>query len=178
MLTEYCVKCAIMGLLKSGRKVWLVTDAIAHHSQAGRRAGDPEFLAAGGQCTSLAGTTSISPRPFPDHTVFYTGTSTSMRSLRWLLLVAMVLIAAAVFGIYRAQRVTRRSQRRAVPPSIPLDTRTMAPDWEWGQSGANGKPAVKISAKNMKQSADGTRAELDQIELHIYPEGRTCTTTA
>jgi len=90
-----------------------------------------------------------------------------MRSLRWLLLVAMVLIAAAVFGIYRAQRIIQRSQRRAVPPSIPLDTKTMARDYEWGQS-ANGKPAVKLSAKNMKQSADASRAELDQLELRIY----------
>ena len=91
-----------------------------------------------------------------------------MRSLRWLLLVAMVLIAAAVVGIYRAQRIVQRSQRRAVPPSIPLDTKTMAPDWEWEQSDANGMPAVKVRAKNMKQSADSARAELEQIELQIY----------
>ncbi len=91
-----------------------------------------------------------------------------MRSLRWLLLVAMVLIAAAVFGIYRAQRIYQQSQRRPVPPSIPLNTKTMAPDWEWAQSDANGRPAVKVRAKNYKQSADSARAELDQIELQIY----------
>lgn len=90
-----------------------------------------------------------------------------MRSLRWLLLVAMVLIAAAVFGIFRAQRTALRSHRRPVPPSIPLDTETLAQDWEWGQS-ANGLPAVKLSAKNMKNSADGTRAELYELELRIY----------
>jgi lipopolysaccharide export system protein LptA len=90
-----------------------------------------------------------------------------MRSLRWLLLVAMVLIAAAVFGIYRAQRIDQRVHRRAVPPSIPLDTKTMAPDWEWGQS-ANGLPSIKLFANNMKQSADGTHAELDRLELRIY----------
>ncbi len=90
-----------------------------------------------------------------------------MRSLRWLLLVAMVFIAATVFGIYRAQRIVQRGQRRAVPPSIPLDTKTMAPDWEWGQS-ANGLPAVKIKAKNMKQSTDAEHAELNQIELSFY----------
>ncbi len=90
-----------------------------------------------------------------------------MRSLRWLLLVAMVLIAAAVSGLYRSQRATRRSQRRSAPPSIPLDTKTMAPDWEWGQS-ANGLPAVKVKAKKMTQSADGTKAQLEQIELSIY----------
>jgi lipopolysaccharide export system protein LptA len=91
-----------------------------------------------------------------------------MRSLRWLLLVTLVLIAAAVFGIYRAQRIVQRSQRRPLPPSIPLDTKTMAPDWEWEQSSGSGLPAVKIAAKQMKQSADASRAELDQIELRIY----------
>jgi LPS export ABC transporter protein LptC len=90
-----------------------------------------------------------------------------MRSLRWLLLVAMVLIAAAVSGLYRSHRADRRSQRRSAPPSIPLDTKTMAPDWEWSQS-ANGLPAVKIKAKQMTQSADGTKAQLEQIELDIY----------
>lgn len=90
-----------------------------------------------------------------------------MRSLRWLLLVAMVVIAAAVFGIFRAQRIVQQSHRRPLPPAIPLDTKTMAPDWEWGQS-ANGMPAVKISAKEMKQSADTSTAELEQIELRIY----------
>jgi nicotinamidase/pyrazinamidase len=49
VLTEYCVKCAIMGLLKTGRKVWLVTRAVAHYSQAGGERVIQEFLAAGGQ---------------------------------------------------------------------------------------------------------------------------------
>jgi nicotinamidase-related amidase len=59
VLTEYCVKCAIMGLLKSGRKVWLVTDAIAHYSQTEGERVIRDFVAAGGQCTSLAESTSV-----------------------------------------------------------------------------------------------------------------------
>ena len=46
---DYCVKCAIMGLLKSGRQVSLVTDAAASISTG---AGDTvlrEFVAAGGR---------------------------------------------------------------------------------------------------------------------------------
>jgi lipopolysaccharide export system protein LptA len=85
-----------------------------------------------------------------------------------MLLVAMVLIAAAVFGVFRAQRILQRSQRRAVPPAIPLDTKTTTTDWEWEQSDSSGMPAVKIFAKNMKQSADSAQAELDRIELRIY----------
>ena len=50
---EYCVKCAIMGLLKTGRKVTLVTDASAHLSAEAARQVRDEFAAAGGR--SIAG---------------------------------------------------------------------------------------------------------------------------
>jgi nicotinamidase/pyrazinamidase len=50
---EYCVKCAVMGLLKSGRKVRLVTNAtMAVDATAGDTVVQ-DFLAAGGQCVSL-----------------------------------------------------------------------------------------------------------------------------
>jgi nicotinamidase/pyrazinamidase len=51
---DYCVKCAIMGLLRSGRQVSLVTDASASIS---REAGDlviREFVAAGGRLIASA----------------------------------------------------------------------------------------------------------------------------
>jgi nicotinamidase/pyrazinamidase len=50
VFTEYCVKCAIMGLLKSGRKVSLVTRATAHLSEAAGESVIRDFVAAGGQC--------------------------------------------------------------------------------------------------------------------------------
>jgi len=90
-----------------------------------------------------------------------------MRSLRWLLLLAIVLVSAAVFRIYRVQRTVRKSQERAVPSAVSLDTKTMATDWEWGQSG-NGQPQVKLFAKSFRQSADSSRAELGDIELRIF----------
>lgn len=54
VFTEYCVKCAIMGLLKTGRKVSLVSEATAHLSQAEGERVVADFLAAGGQCISTA----------------------------------------------------------------------------------------------------------------------------
>jgi nicotinamidase/pyrazinamidase len=51
--TEYCVKCAIMGLLNAGRKVMLVTEATAHLSQTDGERVVRDFLAAGGQCVSM-----------------------------------------------------------------------------------------------------------------------------
>jgi nicotinamidase/pyrazinamidase len=47
---EYCVKCSVMGLLRTGRKVSIVAEATAHLNKA---AGDQviaEFQAAGGKC--------------------------------------------------------------------------------------------------------------------------------
>jgi nicotinamidase/pyrazinamidase len=50
VLTEFCVKCAIMGLLRTGRQVSLVTDAIAHYKQADGVQVIADFVAAGGNC--------------------------------------------------------------------------------------------------------------------------------
>ncbi|HLY16456.1 MAG TPA: isochorismatase family cysteine hydrolase [Bryobacteraceae bacterium] len=52
--TDYCVRCAITGLLATGKRVSLVTDAIAAVNPAdGARAVD-EFIAQGGVLTTLA----------------------------------------------------------------------------------------------------------------------------
>lgn len=83
------------------------------------------------------------------------------------MLAAMIAIAAAVAGIYHSYSVKARSKRPNPPPAIPLDTKTMAPDFEWGQS-ANGMPQVQGFAKNMKQSADGSRLQYYDLELRLY----------
>ena len=90
-----------------------------------------------------------------------------MRFLRWLPLVALIVIGAAVFSVYRTQRNQQRSQRRPLPPAVAKDTKTTATDWEWGQS-ANGQPAVKLFAKNFQQSANSDNSVLEHIELRIY----------
>lgn len=55
VFTEYCVKCAIMGLLKTGRKVSLVPEATAHLSQTEGERVVADFLAAGGHCIAASG---------------------------------------------------------------------------------------------------------------------------
>ncbi len=89
-----------------------------------------------------------------------------MRSLRWLLLVAMVVLAAGVYRSYVQQRQAQRKNRRATPSAIPVGTLGSAIDFEWAQS-ADGKPAVKIFAKNSRQT-DNNRTELQEVELRIY----------
>ena len=54
VVTEYCVRCAAMGLLRLGKPVELVTDAIQSlDKEAARRMLD-EFTAAGGRFTTVA----------------------------------------------------------------------------------------------------------------------------
>jgi lipopolysaccharide export system protein LptA len=90
-----------------------------------------------------------------------------MRSLRWLLLVAIAVVAAATFVVYRSHILSQRAHRRPTPAYVGMDTRAEALDWEWGQSD-NGKPRVHMTAKHYKQSADEDHAELKGIELRIY----------
>jgi nicotinamidase/pyrazinamidase len=63
LLTEYCVKCAIMGLLKTGRKVRLVTDAITHLSPEAAQQVIEEFKAAGGECVTSSSLRLLSTAP-------------------------------------------------------------------------------------------------------------------
>lgn len=54
VFVDYCVKCALMGLVRSGRQVFLIQDAAASIS---KQAGDTairDFLAAGGSLVTLA----------------------------------------------------------------------------------------------------------------------------
>jgi nicotinamidase/pyrazinamidase len=55
VVTEICVKCAAQGLLKTGRPVALVTDAVRHLDEAKRDAFLREFQAAGGTLVTVAG---------------------------------------------------------------------------------------------------------------------------
>jgi len=52
--TEYCVKCAVMGLMKWGRNVRLVLDATAALDEAAGMEVLKTFLAEGGRCTTSA----------------------------------------------------------------------------------------------------------------------------
>lgn len=54
LLTEYCVKFAVMGLLARGRRVSLITDAIHHLSADASSETVRGFVAAGGSCVLTA----------------------------------------------------------------------------------------------------------------------------
>src|SRR5215217_2139250 len=89
-----------------------------------------------------------------------------MRSLRWLLLAAILVLTAGLFGIYRNQRIVSRRSERAIPPSLAKGILGDAIDYEWAQS-ADGKPAVKITAEH-STLRDNNKTELEKVELRIY----------
>ena len=57
VVSEYCVKCAAMGLLETGARVELVTDAIQTLNPAAERALIDEFKARGGYVTTTSAVT-------------------------------------------------------------------------------------------------------------------------
>lgn len=90
-----------------------------------------------------------------------------MRSVRWLLLVVIVVVAAGVFQVYRLKRLAGRAAQRPAPPMMALADKASAQEWEWGQS-ANGQPNVKMTAAHYRLANDSKTAQLDGIELRIY----------
>lgn len=57
VVTEYCVRCAAFGLLETGARVELVTDAIKSLNTAKEREMLERFQAQGGRLTTVAATT-------------------------------------------------------------------------------------------------------------------------
>lgn len=54
VVAEYCVRCAVMGLLATGARVEMVVDGVRSLSDAEGRKTTDDFVAAGGQLTTLA----------------------------------------------------------------------------------------------------------------------------
>ena len=90
-----------------------------------------------------------------------------MRTLRWLLLVMIVVISAGVFRVYRLQRIAGKAAQRPAPPFMALNDKDSELNWEWGQTDA-GKPALTLKALERHLSADSKISQLKNIELRIY----------
>jgi len=59
VVTEYCVRCAALGLLKTGARVELVTDAIQSLDDQAAARMMAEFTAAGGVLTDASRVLSV-----------------------------------------------------------------------------------------------------------------------
>ncbi len=92
-----------------------------------------------------------------------------LRRARWLLLVAILLIAGTVSAVFVAQR---GEQRRARPPlSAPLEpgTSATAEDWEYEIKDGD-RPKARIRAREFRQVKEPSAFLLAGMEMRIYGE--------
>jgi lipopolysaccharide export system protein LptA len=90
-----------------------------------------------------------------------------MRRTRWLVLVAILAIAAGVGTTYRRQQRKLVREAPQKPAELPLKLNASAADWQWSHT-VEGRPVVQVRAKNLSQEKDSGRTDLQQVELKIY----------
>src|SRR5580692_9005668 len=90
-----------------------------------------------------------------------------MRRLAFLLPLAIVVIAAALYWTYRL-KVGKLEASAPPKPALLSTTLTSAADnWKWGQN-KDGKPHVQISARRFHFLKDAGKMELEEVELKLY----------
>jgi lipopolysaccharide export system protein LptA len=93
-----------------------------------------------------------------------------MRGLRWVLLLAIAIILAAVGGSYFIQKA--RQARESPPPPTELPLNVAATSDLWIHTEYDGDRAVvEIRAEKMRQIREPSEFELNGVELRIFQEG-------
>jgi lipopolysaccharide export system protein LptA len=93
------------------------------------------------------------------------------RRARWLLLLAIILIAGFVAAVYRIEREAQRRQRPKLSPPLPVNTSSTAEQWEW-EIKEGDLPKARIRARNVRQISRPASLLLEGVEMRIFePEG-------
>src|SRR6476659_9415606 len=91
----------------------------------------------------------------------------SMRRTRWLLLLAILAIAAGVGIAYRMQKKLLEANAPPKPARMPAQLKSLGQDWVWKQT-AGDKPKVLLRARSFRQEKDSYLTELEGVELHAF----------
>jgi lipopolysaccharide transport protein LptA len=94
-----------------------------------------------------------------------------MKSLRFLLLLVLGAVVAAVVTDYLDTREANLHIRVVPPDRIPANLNTQSGKWEWSQS-VGGNRAIKIVAGAYRQANNSVGLELDDVELRIFHDDR------
>jgi lipopolysaccharide export system protein LptA len=93
-----------------------------------------------------------------------------MRGLRWVLLLAIAVILAAVGGSYFIQKA--RQALESPPPPAELPPNVAATSDLWIHTEYDGdRPVVEIRAEKMRQIREPSEFELNGVELRIFQAG-------
>ncbi|MEJ7606875.1 MAG: LPS export ABC transporter periplasmic protein LptC [Bryobacteraceae bacterium] len=90
-----------------------------------------------------------------------------MRRTRRFILLLIVLIVATVGTTYLVQKSTQARNAPSKPRALPSTVAVQADNWTWEET-RNGKPIVKVSARQVRQLADGTSMQLEDVTLQIF----------
>jgi lipopolysaccharide export system protein LptA len=90
-----------------------------------------------------------------------------MRRTRRLILVLIALIAAAVGITWTIQKASQARQAPAPPPNLPESVSARAANWTWEET-RDGRPVVRVWARDFKQNATNNTIELQDVELHLF----------
>ncbi|MFN7993453.1 MAG: LPS export ABC transporter periplasmic protein LptC [Bryobacteraceae bacterium] len=90
-----------------------------------------------------------------------------MRGTRWLILIAISAILAGVAVTYRLQKTVLQEKAPPKPHALEAALNSVAQDWVWVQTSAEGKTVCRITAKDFRQVKDSNHIELEQVELRI-----------
>ena len=90
-----------------------------------------------------------------------------MRRTRWILLASILILIAAVAGIYRAQKDAQGRMAPERPASLPGNVSVSAQDWRWSKHDGD-RPIVEVRARNFEQKSDPPRVDLQNVELKLF----------
>ncbi len=90
-----------------------------------------------------------------------------MRWGRWLILVAIVLIAIAVGATYSERKAALARNAPVPPPRLATGLDGRADDWVYTQSDSD-RPRVTVRAKSFKQVRAPSVLQLDGVELQLF----------
>lgn len=90
-----------------------------------------------------------------------------LRRARWLLLLAILLIAGAVSTVFLQQRSQQRRQRPPLSAPLSADTAATAQQWEYEIKDGD-RPKVRIRAREFRQVKAPSAVLLAGMEMRLY----------
>ncbi len=90
-----------------------------------------------------------------------------MRRTSRLILLLILAIAAAVGYIYNKQKTSLVQGAPAIPPRLPNGISARSQGWNWTKDDGN-RTAVRVFAKDVVEISEGTRYELQGVELRLF----------
>ncbi len=93
-----------------------------------------------------------------------------MRRGRFLLLIAIAGVLAAVGISYLVQTSIHKRQAPPKPAPLPPNTNAAASGWSWTKTEGS-RTAVEVRAEKLREIREPSRVELERVELRIYDAG-------